>query len=189
MDFHHAVIVGYGSHGRDIHAILQRGAPERDIFTFDEADPAAEDKVEFYRGVPAYLGVNSSTKRREMERRYPVAAPPVVDPSAEVGFGVSMEPGVVVAPGCVILRDVAIGRHTHVNYHASMTRSRIGKFVTICPGVTICGDVTIGDGAFIGAGATVANLVTIGEWATIGAGAVVVADVEPYSVVKGVPAR
>lgn len=49
--------------------------------------------------------------------------------------------------------------------------------------------VAIGDGAAIGARAVVRAGVTIGEWALIGAGAVVVADVAPYSMVLGNPAR
>ena len=49
--------------------------------------------------------------------------------------------------------------------------------------VVIGNDVWIGSGAFIKAG------VRIGSGAVIGAHAVVVHDVEPYSVVAGVPAR
>ena len=49
--------------------------------------------------------------------------------------------------------------------------------------VHIGNDVWIGDGAFIRAG------VSIGDGSIIGAHAVVVHDVEPYSVVAGVPAK
>jgi acetyltransferase-like isoleucine patch superfamily enzyme len=51
------------------------------------------------------------------------------------------------------------------------------------PRVEIGSDVWIGANAFIGAG------ITIGDGAIIGAGAVVTKDVEPYSVVVGVPGR
>lgn len=49
--------------------------------------------------------------------------------------------------------------------------------------------VTIGHDVWIGHGVTVTAGVTIGDGAVIGAGAVVTRDVEPYTVVGGVPAR
>lgn len=49
--------------------------------------------------------------------------------------------------------------------------------------------VHIGDGVWIGARAILLPGVVIGEHAIIGAGAVVTRDVEPWSVVGGVPAR
>lgn len=49
--------------------------------------------------------------------------------------------------------------------------------------------VTIGHDVWIGHGVTVTAGVTIGTGAVIGAGAVVTRDVEPYTVVGGVPAR
>ncbi|NGP45092.1 acetyltransferase [Bacillaceae bacterium SIJ1] len=49
--------------------------------------------------------------------------------------------------------------------------------------------VTIGHDVWIGHGAIVMKGVTIGAGAVIGAGAIVTKDVEPYSVVVGVPAR
>lgn len=49
--------------------------------------------------------------------------------------------------------------------------------------------VTIGHDVWIGHGVTVTAGVTIGTGAVIGAGAVVTRDVDPYTVVGGVPAR
>jgi len=48
--------------------------------------------------------------------------------------------------------------------------------------------VTIGHDVWIGHGATVLPGVTIGDGAVIGAGAVVTRDVDPYTIVGGVPA-
>jgi phosphonate metabolism protein (transferase hexapeptide repeat family) len=49
--------------------------------------------------------------------------------------------------------------------------------------------VTIGHDVWIGHGVTITAGVTIGTGAVVGAGAVVTKDVDPYTVVGGVPAR
>lgn len=49
--------------------------------------------------------------------------------------------------------------------------------------------VTIGNDVWIGYGVTILAGVTIGDGAIVGAGAVVVKDIEPYTIVGGVPAR
>jgi acetyltransferase-like isoleucine patch superfamily enzyme len=50
-------------------------------------------------------------------------------------------------------------------------------------------DVVIGRDVWIGAKATITSGVTIGDHAIVAAGAVVTRDVEPWSIVGGVPAR
>jgi len=49
--------------------------------------------------------------------------------------------------------------------------------------------IAIGDNVWIGAGATILDGCTIGEGSIIGAGGVVTKNVEPYSIVAGVPAQ
>lgn len=51
------------------------------------------------------------------------------------------------------------------------------------------GDIVIDDDVWIGYGATVMSGVHIGRGAVVAAGAVVTKDVEPYSIVGGVPAK
>jgi serine acetyltransferase len=51
------------------------------------------------------------------------------------------------------------------------------------------GDIAIGSGVGLGANAVVLGPVRIGDGAQIGAGAVVIADVAPFAVVVGVPAK
>ena len=50
-------------------------------------------------------------------------------------------------------------------------------------------DIVIGEGAWVASNATVLGPSTIGENAVVAAGAVVQGDVEPYTVVAGVPAK
>jgi maltose O-acetyltransferase len=49
--------------------------------------------------------------------------------------------------------------------------------------------VVIGNDVWIGAGVIILSGVTIGECSVIGAGAVVTKNVEPFTIVAGVPAR
>ncbi|HOO26508.1 MAG TPA: DapH/DapD/GlmU-related protein [Clostridiales bacterium] len=49
--------------------------------------------------------------------------------------------------------------------------------------------ITIEDNVWIGANAVITPGITIGTGSIIGAGAVVTKDVEPYSVMGGVPAK
>ena len=63
-----------------------------------------------------------------------------------------------------------------------MTLSRRNKIEERAP-------IVIGNDVFIGVNVTILDGVKIGDGAVVGAGAVVVHDVEPYSVVGGVPAR
>ena len=51
------------------------------------------------------------------------------------------------------------------------------------------GDIVIGNDVWIGVGATILSGVTIGDGAVIAANATVTKDVEPYTVVGGVPAH
>jgi len=81
-----------------------------------------------------------------------------------IGFNVEL------GDDCIIYQNVTIGTkdsadQVHAKYPV------IGDRVTIYPNCVIVGDIKIGDGA------------------TIGAGSVVISDVEPYSVVAGVPAK
>lgn len=51
------------------------------------------------------------------------------------------------------------------------------------------GPIKIGDRVWIGPNATILHSVTIGEGAVVAAGAVVTKDVEPYTLVGGIPAK
>jgi acetyltransferase-like isoleucine patch superfamily enzyme len=86
-----------------------------------------------------------------------------------------------------------LGRHplqyvsTHPVFYSKLAQSGVtfsdrDYFEELLP-------VTIGNDVWVGAGAIVLDGVTIGDGAVIAAGAVVVRDVEPYSIVGGVPAR
>jgi acetyltransferase-like isoleucine patch superfamily enzyme len=97
---------------------------------------------------------------------------------------------------------IDIGEYTHIRASGGVT---IGDRVLIAAsavitsrehptalpryGVTQDAPIVIEDDVWIGAGAIVLPGVTIGRGAIVGAGAVVTADVAPFTIVGGVPAR
>ncbi len=102
---------------------------------------------------------------------------------------------------------VQIGYHTVINRNVLLDGRmglQIGNNVSISEGTAIFtldhdpnsptfeergASVHIGDRIFVGARAIILPGVTIGEGAVIGAGAVVPHDVDPFTIVAGVPAK
>ena len=102
---------------------------------------------------------------------------------------------------------VSIGEYSHVNRGCTLDARgglTIGNSVSVSHDVRLmtgghdaqsqnfCGmfkPITIDDYAWLGVGCTVLQGVHIGEGAVVAAGAVVTKDVEPYTIVAGVPAR
>jgi UDP-2-acetamido-3-amino-2,3-dideoxy-glucuronate N-acetyltransferase len=83
--------------------------------------------------------------------------------------GVTLEDDVFCGPSCVFTN--VINPRSHVSRKSEYRPTLVKR------------------GASIGANATVVCGVTIGEYAFVGAGAVVTADVPPFALVVGVPAR
>lgn len=114
-------------------------------------------------------------------------------------------------------RGIKLGPHNHIACFVSVTGGGeliTGEYVGIGPGAriitgtdhygdgrrmshavppeeqcTIRGVVRLEKDVFIGANAVIYVNVTVGEGAIVGMGAVVMHDVEPWTIVAGVPAR
>ena len=80
--------------------------------------------------------------------------------------------------GLVINKDTKLGKNVLVRAH-----------VTIGKQYSTSGAPVIGNNVQIGDGAKVLGEITVGDNSIIGANAVVTKNVEPYSVVVGIPAR
>lgn len=104
-----------------------------------------------------------------------------------IAFSVVLPPSACLGQG-VLLGYSGLGIVIHA-------RAVIGDRVSIGTGVTIGGRgkvfgvPIIESDVEIGSGAKILGDIRVGKGAVIGANAVVIADVEPYSVVVGVPAR
>ena len=102
--------------------------------------------------------------------------------------------GIEIHPGATIGRGFFIDHGMGVVIGET---AEIGENVTLYHGVTLGGvswrkekrHPTVGDHVVVGAGAKVLGPITIGAHSRIGANSVVVKDVEPHSVVVGVPGR
>jgi acetyltransferase-like isoleucine patch superfamily enzyme len=82
---------------------------------------------------------------------------------------------------------ITIGRDVNISSHA---RLQTAKHLVDDPDFAHeFAPIVLGDRVWVAEGAFVLGGITIGEGAVVAAGAVVTADVEPYTVVAGVPAR
>ncbi len=101
--------------------------------------------------------------------------------------------------------DVSINRNSqfHASHHFKNVKISIGNHVAIGPNVCFlvaghdtskltlddtAADIVVKDHVWICGNSTVLQGVTIGEGAVVAAGAVVTKDVEPYTIVGGIPA-
>ena len=140
-----------------------------------------------------------------------------VDDGAQIGSGTKIWHFCHVMPGAVIGERCSLGQNVVVmNGTRIGNNCKIQNNVSIYEGVELEDDVFCGPsmvftnvinprshvsrkheyrsthvrrGATIGANATIVCGTTLGEYSFIGAGAVVTADVAPYALMVGVPAR
>jgi len=141
----------------------------------------------------------------------------IVDTGAKIGSGSRVWHWVHVCGKAVIGRNVSLGQNVFVGNNVTISDDcKIQNNVSVYENVTLergvfCGpsmvftnvynprslidrksefrDTFVGEGATLGANSTIVCGNTIGKFAFIGAGAVVTADVKPYALVVGVPAR
>ena len=107
----------------------------------------------------------------------------IVSNSARIGNGV------MIMAGAIINADAVIGNNVIINTGSIVEHDCVvGDHVHIASGACLAGGVWVGQNAHVGLGASVRQGVQIGQSSIIGAGAVVIKNVEPNTVVAGVPA-
>lgn len=151
---------------------------------------AKEGVTHFFVGVGT-VG-NVEPRRRLYEGALSLGLEPAsaIHPRATISPSARLGTGATVMAGAVINAEARLGVNVIVNTGAIIEHDcRVGDHVHVASGARLTGGVQVEPGAFIGAGAIVRQGIKIAAGAIIGAGAVVVKDVEPWTVVAGVPAR
>lgn len=121
-----------------------------------------------------------------------------IEPGAIIREKAKIKDGAIILMGAIINIGAEIGTKTMIDMNAVIgSNSIIGNNVHIGAGAVIAGvleppsstPTIIEDDVFVGANAVVLEGVRIGRNSIVGAGAVVTKNVEPNSIVVGVPAR
>ena len=202
------IILGGGGHARVLADILL--AQHRTILGFTDPDPAAEllpnithlgndDAVLKHTKEDVLLvngqgSVTSTRQRREIylhlvSQGYAFAE--ITHSSGQrarqqvhCGSGYQQMAASVVGPAVIIGDNVLINTHAVVEHDC-----KVGNHCHIASGAILCGGCQLGEDVHVGAGAVIIQGISIGSGAIIAAGAVVTKNVEPLTLVAGVPAK
>ena len=199
-------IIGAGGHARVVLDIILKSecwnfrgfitnSDERELhgYPVTHEDEFLNDKRIDPANTALVIGVGENYIRQKIYNKFSECEfqfPSIVSSSAIVSDNVFLNDGCVVMPGAIINTGASIGMFSVVNTGAVIDHDcKAGDFTSLSPSATLCGNVVVEEGAFIGAGASVSHGVKIGEWSVIGGGAFVKSDVEPLTLVCGVPAK
>lgn len=170
--------------------LLAKGTPE--LRTAMEGVPRAFACCEAinrlpYGDQPAIRRAWTELTGQEVDERFRLV-PPV---HSDHGLALRVGSNVFVNHGCTLndIGGITIGEDTMLGPNVSLlTTGHPTRVAERRAGITVA-PIRIGANVWIGAGATVLGGVTIGDGAVVAAGAVVTHDVEPATLVAGVPAR
>ncbi len=114
----------------------------------------------------------------------------LIDPSAQIGPGVSIGVNTLIMGGVHITANVRIGDHCVLRPNSVISHdSEIHDYCLVGSNVSISGNVILSKLCYIGAGAQIIEKVNIAEGTMVGMGSIVLSSTSPYSVVVGNPAR
>ena len=114
----------------------------------------------------------------------------LVDPSTFVSRTATIGAGCVIYPNCFIGANAKLGDYAFMLSGCVVNHDNVLEDgVTLASGVMLAGEIHVEADCYLGQGCTVRQKLRIGRGSMIGMGAVVIADVEPNSVMVGNPAQ
>lgn len=162
----------------------------REVTKLGTIDDLASVDATHYVLAVGWPSTRHAIAARVAQARTDLVPATLVHPTATVGRGATVGEGTVVMAGVHLSPMVQVGRHACLSNHAVVGHDCIiGDFAGLMPGAVLSGNTQVGEGCLVGTNATLIEGLTLGAWSKLGAGAVAIADVEPSSVVVGVPAR
>ncbi|MGA9768333.1 MAG: acetyltransferase [Blastocatellia bacterium] len=205
------VIIGAGSHGREVADIARHQAQvngEMEVLGF--IDDNRDLRGQSLDGLPV-LGDWSWFDRADRETTDVVCAvgspqicchlveranalglsfASVISPLAHISSFARLGQGVTIFPNVIVNTGAFIDNYSILNVASTVSHdAMVGRYSNINPGAHLAGNVTIGEGCYVGMGASVIQGRTVGAWSVIGAGAVVIRDLPCGVTAVGVPAE
>lgn len=114
----------------------------------------------------------------------------IIDKTAIVSKGVIIGKGVFIGKSAIVNNGAQIGNNVIINTRALVEHGcKIADHANVSTNSVVNGDVLVERGAFVGSSSVVNGQLKIGQYSVIGSGSVVIRDVEPLTVVAGVPAK
>lgn len=207
------VIIGAGGLGREVAQYVEdinvaKTDKEYDILGFIDEDEAKKDMI--YNGIKVLGGLetlieltndneiytfcaiaNPLAKKEMAEKlkKYKCESINLIHPRAYVADNIILGTNVLIAPMCVLTTNIIIGDYVHLNPQCGIGHDTvIDDYVTCYWNVNTGGFVHISEMAELGSKTFIKQSVLIGKHVVSGAGAVIVKNIPPKMVVKGVPA-
>lgn len=114
----------------------------------------------------------------------------IIHPTALISRFCKIGAGSLICLRASICTDAEVAENVIINSAAIVEHEcTIGAHSHVSVGVNLAGRTKIGEGCFIGISSCTIPEIKIGAWSTVGAGAAVIRDLEPNSLVGGVPAK
>ncbi|AUX60702.1 acetyltransferase [Simonsiella muelleri] len=114
----------------------------------------------------------------------------IIDKTALVSIHAEIGIGTFIGKMAIVNSGAKIGNNVIINTRALIEHGcQIQNHCNISTNTTLNGDVLVKDFCFIGSSSVVNGQLHIGQHSVIGAGAVVIKNVEPHTIVAGVPAK
>jgi len=203
------VLIGGGEHASVIVDTIRSGAAAPDILGFVDPDSQAvikadtkvrnlgdDSQLKNLPPVAAVIAFASMAAQRARGRavdrlsNFVVEWVTIVHPSASVSNSAVLGAGTVIMAGAIVQAGAIVGKHCVVNSGAIVEHDVVlHDYVQVASGAVVGGGAQIGEYAYIGLGASVRDHVVIGHDSIVGMGGAVVVNIEPESIVMGVPAR